>query len=113
MRASWYSDSSGGVECRGAVGPRASVRGLLAGARDVAMRVLQLLGVEFGRVDERRRWHQSVASAGRTGADLDHINLQGVNPLVGANEDDFGPRFPDMTEAYCERYREIAQSDGA
>lgn len=39
----------------------------------------------------------------------DHINLQGVNPLVGANEDDLGPRFPDMSEAYSKAYREIAQ----
>jgi purine-nucleoside phosphorylase len=37
----------------------------------------------------------------------DHINLQGQNPLAGANDDRFGPRFPDMTEAYSKRYREI------
>jgi purine-nucleoside phosphorylase len=38
----------------------------------------------------------------------DHINLQGANPLVGANDERFGPRFPDMTRAYTARYREIA-----
>lgn len=43
----------------------------------------------------------------------DHINLQGVNPLTGPNEDALGPRFPDMTEAYSKRYREIAKQVGA
>jgi purine-nucleoside phosphorylase len=35
----------------------------------------------------------------------DHLNLQGQNPLVGPNDDRFGPRFPDMTHAYCNEYR--------
>lgn len=43
----------------------------------------------------------------------DHINLQGVNPLVGANEDDFGPRFPDMSDAYSRGYRKIAKDTAA
>jgi purine-nucleoside phosphorylase len=38
----------------------------------------------------------------------DHINLQGRNSLAGANDDRFGPRFPDMTYTYTKRYREIA-----
>src|SRR5208337_2940048 len=38
----------------------------------------------------------------------DHINLQGQNPLVGANDERFGARFPDMTQAYSKPYREIA-----
>jgi purine-nucleoside phosphorylase len=37
----------------------------------------------------------------------DHINLQGHNPLTGPNDDRFGPRFPDMTQAYWKPYREI------
>lgn len=43
----------------------------------------------------------------------DHINLQGVNPLVGANDGDFGPRFPDMSEAYSHEYRDIAKQVAA
>ena len=38
----------------------------------------------------------------------DHINLQGANPLNGPNDDRFGPRFPDLSDAYNKAYRKIA-----
>lgn len=64
------------------------------------IRVMKLLGIE--------KLFVSNASGGINPkfevADLmiieDHINLQPTNPLVGKNLDDFGPRFPDMSEPY-------------
>jgi purine-nucleoside phosphorylase len=38
----------------------------------------------------------------------DHINMLGTNPLVGANDERFGPRFPDMSEVYSVRLRRVA-----
>ncbi len=43
----------------------------------------------------------------------DHLNLLGVNPLRGANDDRLGTRFPDMTEVYAARLRSIAAEEAA
>ncbi len=40
----------------------------------------------------------------------DHVNLSGRNPLIGSHDERFGPRFPDMTNAYTPELRHVAHS---
>ncbi len=65
-----------------------------------ATRVLWALGVEILVLTNAAGSLMEKAGPGSLMAITDHINFSGVNPLVGVNDDRFGPRFPDVTEAW-------------
>lgn len=72
------------------------------------MRVLGRLGVRAVILTNAAGAINLDYSQGALVALRDHINLQGTNPLIGPNDERLGPRFPDMSQAYCKAYREIA-----
>ena len=51
-------------------------------------------------------------SAGDLMVVSDHLNMMGSNPLIGENNDELGPRFPDMSEVYSRRLQELARKTG-
>lgn len=63
-------------------------------------RVLWALGVEILVLTNAAGSLDEEAGPGSLMAITDHINFSGVNPLVGVNDDRFGPRFPDVTAAW-------------
>ena len=77
------------------------------------MRVLKLLGVRSMILTNAAGGINENYAQGALVLLSDHINLQGVNPLAGANDDDLGPRFPDMSETYSGRMRAMARECGA
>jgi purine-nucleoside phosphorylase len=79
-------------------------------AKEVAfpMRVFRQLGIRAAILTNAAGAINLGYDQGALVVIRDHINLQGANPLVGPNDDRFGPRFPDMTAAYTKKYREIA-----
>jgi purine-nucleoside phosphorylase len=64
------------------------------------VRLLRALGAESLFVSFACGGMHPLWSAGDLVLLDDHINLQGTSPLVGLNNDELGPRFPDMSEPY-------------
>jgi purine-nucleoside phosphorylase len=81
--------------------------------RDVVfpMRVLGRLGIRAAILTNAAGAINIEYSQGALVVIRDHINLQGTNPLIGTNDERFGPRFPDMSQAYAKPYRKIALSE--
>ncbi len=77
------------------------------------VRVLARLGVETFVFTNAAGGINPSFSRGGLVLISDHINLQGSNPLTGPNEDELGPRFPDMSEAYSAELRRIARETAA
>jgi len=83
-------------------------------AQEVAfpIRVFARLGVRAVILTNAAGGIKKEFTQGRLVVISDHINLQGANPLTGPNEERFGPRFPDMTNAYDKQFRELTLAAG-
>ncbi|MCF8043740.1 MAG: purine-nucleoside phosphorylase, partial [Desulfarculaceae bacterium] len=87
-------------------------------ARQVTMsiRVLALLGVQTFMVTCASGGLDTSMTSGRVMLITDHINLTGDNPLIGPNVDQWGERFPDMSQVYDPQLlalaRTVAQAQG-
>jgi purine-nucleoside phosphorylase len=78
-----------------------------------AVRVLGVLGVKTLILTNAAGGVNTGFTQGTLMVIDDHINLTGANPLVGANDERFGPRFPDMSEVYSRRLRRLTDDAGA
>jgi purine-nucleoside phosphorylase len=72
------------------------------------MRVFGRLGVKNVILTNAAGSLSTEMRPGRLMLISDHLNLMGVNPLRGKNDEQFGPRFPDMTDVYTKSLQEIA-----
>jgi purine-nucleoside phosphorylase len=77
------------------------------------VRVMKELGVDMLIVTNAAGGVNESFEAGDLMIISDHINFTGANPLIGPNDTKFGPRFPDMSEAYTKELRSAAKEIAA
>ena len=64
------------------------------------IRVMKYLGIQTLLISNAAGGMQKGFKVGDMMIIKDHISMLTVNPLIGKNEEEFGPRFPDMSEPY-------------
>ena len=75
----------------------------------IPVRVMKELGIDKIIVTNASGGVNKDFKAGDLMLIKDHINFSGSNPLIGANDERIGTRFPDMSDAYNKGYRELAK----
>lgn len=75
------------------------------------MRVFGLLGIKTVILTNAAGSVRTSMKPGNLMLIRDQINLMGANPLRGANDERFGPRFPDLTEVYDKKLQNIAYDE--
>lgn len=73
------------------------------------IRLMKIIGIKFLFISNAAGALNPAFKKGELMLIEDHINLLPQNPLVGKNEDSFGPRFPDMSEAYHKGLSQIVK----
>ncbi|MBW5446712.1 purine-nucleoside phosphorylase [Cohnella sp. CFH 77786] len=87
--------------------------GYAAEQTTLPVRVMKALGVKTLLVTNAAGGVNLGFEAGDLMVISDHLNLTGRNPLIGPNDNELGARFPDMSEAYSRRLREVAKQSAA
>ncbi len=70
------------------------------------VRTLKLLGCDYFLATNASGSLRKEVGPGELVMITDHINFQGQNPLVGPNDDDFGPRFPALDDTYNQQIQQ-------
>ena len=83
--------------------------GYSAQAVTLPVRVFRALGVDTLLISNAAGGMNPLYRRGDLMLLTDHVNLTGANPLVGANVDAWGPRFPDMSAPYDPALRDVAE----
>ncbi len=73
------------------------------------IRVMKMLGIRQLLLSNAAGAVNTTFSVGDLMIITDHISMSIINPLIGKNEDELGPRFPDMTEPYSKRLIALAK----
>lgn len=76
------------------------------------VRVMKQIGVELLLVTNACGGMNKAFAPGDLMVITDHLNMTGENPLIGPNEEELGPRFPDMSHAYTPELVQFALETG-
>ncbi|GJM33313.1 MAG: purine nucleoside phosphorylase [Saprospiraceae bacterium] len=76
------------------------------------LRMMQLLGIKNLMVTNASGGLHADFRPGDICLITDHLNLMGVDPLRGPNDDRLGPRFPDLSQAYDPHFLNLARQEG-